>query len=199
MTEYYVNTWALAAEGEMFFGTPANAIKVTSDGASVGVACAAGAGTCITGPDTLTRNCSFDDGSRYWTVGANWTISNGKATHATGSTATLSQANALRVGETYDVYVVISGATAGSVTVSCGSAAGTAVSASGFSCNGVTCAGNGTITITPTSTFDGSIDEIRIYHRTGGLAANVWHPISAKGIGKVSAGSVYLGWTYRGR
>ncbi len=110
-----------------------------------------------------------------WTKGAGWTISGGKANHAAGATETLSQSvKYIQAGETYNVWFTVSNRTAGSATVSLGSAAGSARSgnstAAGLTyCEELTPNASGIVTlaITPTSDFDGKIDDVRVHHGSG--------------------------------
>jgi hypothetical protein len=90
-----------------------------------------------------------------WTKGANWTIPTPYALHAAGSTATLSQACVV-VGNTYTFRLVVSNATAGTVTLSAGTTSGTARFNGDFT-ETLLCAGNTTLALAPTNDFDGRI------------------------------------------
>lgn len=99
--------------------------------------------------------------STGWTLGANWAISGGLLTHTPGSIATASQNTTLVNGYIYVVNYQVTGRTAGSVTINVGGDADTARSADGLYAYNATATTNG-FTITPTSDFDGSIDNMSI-------------------------------------
>lgn len=122
----------------------------------------------------IVLNSGFDTDT-VWTKGANWTISGGKAVHAAGSTEALSQSiDYLKSGEIYNVWFNVSERTAGSVTVSLGAATGSArtgdATVDGLTyCEALTAAAGSplTLAITPTTDFDGKIDNVRIHYGAG--------------------------------
>ena len=96
-----------------------------------------------------------------WGSPANWALLSGAAKHTAGSTAALAQALAGIVnGSLYEVSFAISGRTAGSVTFSLGSAVSDVQTASGSVTLVAAASGSVTFSVTPTSDFDGSVDNI---------------------------------------
>ena len=115
--------------------------------------------TAVVFPADVVVNGAFA-ADASWTKGANWTIPTPYALHAAGSTETLSQAAILVVGNTYATRIVVSSATAGTVTVSAGTTAGTARGNGDFT-ETLLCAGNTTLSITPTADFDGRVSLVK--------------------------------------
>lgn len=122
----------------------------------------------LTGETNLLTNGDFSSGLASWTAGAGWSASGG-ALHTPGSTATIYQDVAI-VGtsgptlRTQWVQFTISGRTAGSVAVGVGNSATTS-----FSINDVitvlvapTVFGSIPLTFTPTSDFDGTIEDVQV-------------------------------------
>ena len=111
-------------------------------------------------------NGGFDADLSDWTAGAGWAWSAGGAEHTAGNTATLSQSVTCVNGRTYAVDVSISGRTAGSISITLGSETVvtglTATPAAPLTVVCVTAGGTETLTITPTSDFDGTIDSISL-------------------------------------
>jgi hypothetical protein len=66
------------------------------------------------GPELIT-NGGFDVDAN-WTKGGNWTIANGVATHAPGSSGNLDQAKALTVGAVYMLSFTVTARAAGSIS-----------------------------------------------------------------------------------
>ena len=104
-----------------------------------------------------------------WTCGANWAIAAGQADHTAGSTAKFSQTITFTVGVTYNVtYSVIGGASpAGTITASIGGASGAATatptSSTSIVSESIIAGGsNSLLEFTPSSDFNGSIDEIYV-------------------------------------
>lgn len=111
--------------------------------------------------------------STGWTLGANWAISGGLATHTTGSVATLSQLLALVLNRIYKIVFTVSGRTAGSVTVSAG-ASGTARSSNATFTEYIYDTASTSLIFTPTTDFDGSIDNVTV--QEVGIAASSSFP-----------------------
>lgn len=140
-------------------------------------------------------NGDFSGGATGWTLGANWSIVGGKAVHTPGSTAALSQTMTLPtpgIGTNYSYYVgfTISNWTVGSVTVKLGNA----VNGTSYTWKGNDTmiqvyvprqSGSVDITFTPTSTFDGQIDDIAVVLTSGHTAfpilTNVAQPLFTPG------------------
>lgn len=125
------------------------------------------------GDTDYITNGDFASGSTGWTLGAGWSIVSNKARHTAGNTATLTQTLTLpapslpALGFNYWIGFTVSNWTTGTVSVKLGTATGTTT---------YTWKGNdrfiqfynpkasGTIDIifTPSSTFDGDIDDIKV-------------------------------------
>ena len=128
----------------------------------------------------LITNGDFATGTfAGWTAGANWAVVGNKAVHTPGSTAALTQTVAMPVpgSPTYQYWIwfTISGRTAGSVDV---------ILADGTNLNRTTNTvqmvyfkpllnGAQPFSIVPTSTFDGSIDDVQVYINQPG-SAEIW-------------------------
>lgn len=106
-----------------------------------------------------------------WTKGAGWTIGSGVAT-ATGAISTdLSQAGVLDGTSSYLVVFTVT-RSAGSVTATCGTQAGTARSASGTYAE--TIVSNGTGFKFATSGFTGTVDNVFVYRVAALSASGPW-------------------------
>ena len=130
--------------------------------------------------EALVTNGTFDADSD-WTKGTGWTIANGVATHASGTSSNVSQAFAPTVGSTYRVEYEVTAYTAGSCTA--GFLGGTTVSGEAAEATGVhvdyltAVTGNNTFRITSGSAGDLSIDNVIVtelpsYTQTGGNQSN---------------------------
>jgi hypothetical protein len=125
----------------------------------------------ITGLTTILTNGDFSAGATGWTLGAGWSISGGGALHTAGSTATLVQTLAILPSppppsvEVYWVQFTVSGRTAGSCTVRFGNSTIFSAGANDtflFPVN-PNIAGSVNLTFTPTSNFDGTIDDVSLF------------------------------------
>jgi Concanavalin A-like lectin/glucanases superfamily len=105
----------------------------------------------------------------YWTKGANWAISGGVATHTPGSTATLSQTSfPIRNTRNYDITFTVSGRTAGTITPKVGATStGTTRSSNGTFTETIAAAGTATLSFTPDTNFDGSINDVSVVPSSG--------------------------------
>lgn len=130
----------------------------------------------------LVKNPGFDvDG--VWTKGTGWTIAGGVATHASGSSSSMSQALSIIIGRQYDVTFTVVGRTTGTMTPILGNTGtGTARSTNSTFTETITCAGNTTLSMQASSTFDGSIDNVSVVPHDGLV---VWN----------GDGSTTTGWT----
>lgn len=114
--------------------------------------------------NTVDRDFS---GTPNWT-GTNWSLSSAKWLHTSGSTTDTTLTSSYTSPDVvnssvYRVYFTVSGRTAGSVTAKIGTAAGTARSADGTYIQDITAvADNASIIFTPTTDFNGSIDDIKV-------------------------------------
>lgn len=121
---------------------------------------------------TYLTNGDFAAGFASWTAGANWSISGGGALHAVGSTAALTQGVVIPLPTSpptpynYWFRLTISGRTAGSISVGLGDATRTGFLTNGILMNSLhpTTSGAVNFTITPTSDFDGKIDDVELYY-----------------------------------
>ena len=107
-----------------------------------------------------------------WTWGTGWThdTTNLEADHTTGNTAALTQNISVTNGQTYQVEITIRNRTAGSVTLNINgvyiyeSGSSTALNSNGTFKRSLVAniTGTATLSITPTSDFDGSVDDISV-------------------------------------
>lgn len=126
----------------------------------------------------LTTNGDFSGGSTGWTVGAGWSIAAGQATHTPGNTASLSQTITLTAPVGTQLLrawfqVEVTGRTAGSFTVTIGdktSGAYTQNDTITFFL-AVTVYGAQTISINPTTDFDGVIELVAAHE-----SFRAWNP-----------------------
>jgi hypothetical protein len=140
-------------------------IGTTSPSARLAVV---GSGTEATYGSNLTTNGDFATGDfTGWTAGANWSVVSNAALHTAGSTATLAQNITVASGTTYQIEWTDTGGSAGTYTFSIGgvvsrahnyweeaSSKRTTIVASG--------SGSQAFTITPSSTYNGSLDNITV-------------------------------------
>lgn len=134
--------------------------------------------------NTVDRDFS---GTPNWT-GTNWAVNSGALKHTAGSTtaATLSSSfftsDSIISGRQYALTYTISGATTGTVIPRLGTGLGTSQGVNGTYIDYLLASGdNVNLTFTPTSAFDGSIDNISLQR----ISANV----VMKGSGKVGIGT----------
>ena len=140
-------------------------------------------------------NGDFSGGSTGWNLGANWSIVGGKAVHTIGSTATLYQTMTLptpALGTNYNYYVgfnVVNWNT-GTITVKLGNAAnGTTYTWSGnddfIQIYQPKQSGSVDIVFTPSSNFNGEIDDVKVVLTSGHTAfpilTNVAQPLFTPG------------------
>lgn len=182
----------------------ATGVTLDPDAHQVGVPVAVIASTTITRVEgDNTRADMIDDGTfdtgTPWTAGGGWTIATGTATHTTGTASTLSQTLSLTAGTTYRGQIVVSGRTAGSVTVQL--AGGTPVAHSALSADGThlfaldAVSGNDRIEVVATSDFDGTVDDVVLYPASAtSVPQGVWDyyaaPINAQRIANSPTGPV---------
>jgi hypothetical protein len=136
-------------------------------------------GTCtfrfspIEGSNYILNGTFATNDFTNWTAGANWSAATGKAVHTAGSTATLVQSVVIPpptvapTSYSYWARITMSARTAGYVILNLGDTASTVQLAT----NGVlmvslhpTTSGAVNFTITPSSTFDGAIDDVELYY-----------------------------------
>lgn len=156
-----VNSVLYESSGNIGLGTITPSYRLTIQGSNSGTTL----GT------TLLTNGNFATNSfTGWTAGSNWSAATGKAVHTAGSTATLYQAVSLTSGTTYQIDLTQSSASAGSVTISVGSMFSTTVGTTDtnrtFSFT-ATATGSQNFVITPSSDYNGSLDDFAIRPVTG--------------------------------
>lgn len=128
---------------------------------------------------TIVTNGDFAAGDTDWGHDGSWTVTAGGAVHTPGSTTPLTQTITTTapppLGFQWEWWqIVLTGRTAGSFTVTISDRTSTA-----YSTNGIitavllpTIQGSVTLSINPTSTFDGTITLIEVHQTTRG-----WSPI----------------------
>lgn len=141
----------------------------------------------LQGPNLIT-NGDFSGGATGWTLGAGWGIAGGGAQHTPGSTATLTQTITVDIITKTQLWVqiTISGRTAGSVQMECNGQ-----QSNSFAVNQTIVtmiplvAGANVFTFTPTSAFDGTIDDVSVYEQYNiapyFIATNVANPSMTDG------------------
>jgi hypothetical protein len=114
---------------------------------------------------------SFDSDLDGWT-GTNWTQDTGAALHTAGAVAALTKDMTIVSGVRYKVSIDVGGS-AGTLTPSIGAVAGTAITAGDGAVTQIIVAGaSGTLAVafTPTSDFDGTVDNVVITATLYGVA-----------------------------
>lgn len=116
----------------------------------------------ILGEEKVTNG--FFVSSAGWTLGANWAFdtTNEEMDHTVGATATLSQSVNAANAKTYRVKFTVRNRTAGTLTPTVGGVAGTAVSTNNDFSEDILTTGTGNLIFTPSSTFDGSVDDVSV-------------------------------------
>ena len=130
----------------------------------------------VTYGSNLTTNGTFTGSLTGWTS-TNWTLSSDKALHTTGNTSALSQSiGGIVLTAPYQVVITTSGRTAGSITVSLGGYTSDAISTNTTTTIPLypTSGGTQTLSINPTSAFDGAVDDITLKIFIAGRPASVF-------------------------
>jgi len=126
--------------------------------------------------DELVSNGTFDNSSAWtWGTGWSWDSANKEADHTTGNTAALTQTISVTSGTTYQVEITIKNRTAGSVTLDINGVyiynygSSTALNSNTTYKRSLVAniTGSATLSITPTSDFNGSVDDITVKAITG--------------------------------
>jgi hypothetical protein len=117
------------------------------------------------GPE-LASGGSFDSSIGSW-VGTNWSWGSGKVTHTTGSTGSFRLENTLTLGKLYNITVTVLDRSAGQVGFSAGQSTPAYYSANGTFTVVATCATDTHIRFTPSSDFNGALDNISVREVTG--------------------------------
>lgn len=122
--------------------------------------------------DMITNGTFASDSS--WTKGVGWTIASGKASHAAGTASTVYQSQSPVSGDYYRASFTVLDMAAGSVFSRLGG--GTSVNGVTRTANGAyldriqSATGNTFFGFVCGSTFDGSIDDVILYHETASCA-----------------------------
>jgi len=124
-------------------------------------------------------NGDFSGGATGWTLGANWALGGGGVVHTPGATAQLTQTITITTppGSTrWWVQLTVTGRTTGSIVVTLSN-----VSYAAISTNEVwtfplapTVGGSVTFAVTPSSDFDGTLDDFGVYETILPWSANVF-------------------------
>jgi len=120
--------------------------------------------------DDIVSNGTFTTDLTDWS-GTNWAHSSGTALHTAGATDALTQDVTIVSGVRYKVSVAVTGA-AGDVTPSIGAVAGTAIAAGAGAVEQIIVADDsGTLALafTPSSDFDGALDDVVVTATLFGL------------------------------
>ena len=151
------------------WGNPAS----TANGVFVAVAYATAVGAISTdnganwtevplAPDVVVNGDLLGD-AEGWTLGAGWAYGTNNIVHTSG-TATVVPNPALTIvtATQYEVTFTVSACTTGSITAQIGGTNGTARSANGTYAEVLTTSSTGNLVFTPTTDFDGTIDDIKV-------------------------------------
>ena len=123
--------------------------------------------TATLGTELIT-NPSFASDLSGWTAGSGWSWAAGGALHAAGNTATLAQDESVTNGSTYQLDIVISGRTAGSIAIALGAVSviesSTETAFTSTLSRTVVAGATGTVSlaITPTTDFNGTVDSVSL-------------------------------------
>ena len=123
--------------------------------------------TATLGTELIT-NPSFASDLSGWTAGAGWSWAAGGALHTAGNTATLAQDESVTNGSTYQLDIVISGRTAGSIAIALGAVSviesSTETAFTSTLSRTVVAGATGTVSlaITPTTDFNGTVDSVSL-------------------------------------
>lgn len=106
--------------------------------------------------------------SAGWTLGTGWTFdsTNEEMDHSSGTAALEQNVNAAS-GKTYRVTFTVRNRTAGTLTPSIGGVNGTAVSTNETFTQDIVSTGTGNLKFTPTTDFNGSVDDVSVQEVTG--------------------------------
>jgi hypothetical protein len=96
---------------------------------------------------------------------------------------------ALVVGQTYVVYTKVVHRGGTSVTAYCGTAAGTAITATGEHVQALVCTGSSSAKLVATDDWDGDVLAYQIYAHTPKLSAKQYQPFALTEIVGVAAGT----------
>jgi hypothetical protein len=165
------NLWTGASSGGVSVSTPNTWTAVQSFDAGLDVAGVLTTASLGSEMITSATNRNFTGSLGDWTAGAGWAYGTNNAIHTAGSAGTLSLGNAYvdpdpSSGNIYQITFTINTTTAGTVTVSVGSA--DVFTVIGHQVNtetqimGVRATGSGALTFTPNSAWAGTIDDVSL-------------------------------------
>lgn len=113
-----------------------------------------------------------------WTQGSPWSITGGKATHASNGTGALAQNVSMRIGERYVLSITVLDYTSGTLTVVCGGVTLTSsIAANGTYTFRFRATTTGALSITATNTARLSVDDVSVKKLQGGVlnvAGRTW-------------------------
>lgn len=169
-----VGVWYDPSDLSTMFQDSAGTVPVTADGQPVGLILDKSQGLVL-GSEmiTVTANRDFSSDTGFWVKGTGASISGGKANFSSASGWSLYRTSfGVSAGNLYEVSLTISGYSAGTIKVACGSTPGYSA----------TFAANGTYTVRlgpiaggdfgfVTSSFTGSIDDISVKAVSGNHAS----------------------------
>ena len=114
--------------------------------------------------DELLTQPKFESGASDWTVGTWWTLTDNWMEHTTWNTGALEGNFTLGANWTYRVAMKITNRTAGSVSLQSWTFSATSTNANGrYTIYSSANAGTVTLTITPSSDFDGTIEMVNVH------------------------------------
>jgi hypothetical protein len=138
-------------------------------------------GVTLATPTVLDPNFTTGIG---WTVGTDWAVGAGVATHTPGAASNISQ-QCLEVGPTYTITYTITAITAGTVTMAAGTNIGTPRNAPGTYSETLNCTGITDLIFAASDLCDASIDTVTV------TTANVstWEDQSVNGLDLFATGA----------
>jgi hypothetical protein len=142
---------------------------LTADTVNMRVDIKGGQSTASLGSNLLTNGNFATNSCSSWTCGSGWAAGTGAAVHTTGNTAALTQTIAVTAGTTYQIDFTQTGSTAGSLNFSIGANADTWQNWDTNTHRTLVAPSTGslTFTITPTTDFNGTVDNFSVAPITG--------------------------------
>ena len=126
--------------------------------------------TAPLGNELLTNGAFASNDFTGWTAGANWSAATGAAVHTAGSVEAITQNVSVINGTMYQLVFTTTGRTAGSITITLGAvtldidSGTTGITTNSTQTLSITAGATGSVafTVTPTSDWNGSIDNISL-------------------------------------
>jgi len=173
-------------------GAPADRLTVAGGSATI-------YNTATLGSEKVSNGAFTTVPDAAWTWGTGWAhdTTNLEADHTAGNTAALEQGVSAVAGEIYQVVFTVKNRTAGSVTSQVGGVNGAAVSSNTTSTQQIRATGTGNLKFTPSSDFDGSIDDVSVKLIMGGdlKLAGLLTGGGTSGVKVTAGGNVGIGTT----